>query len=60
MFVHNRVPDLVQGRMRAGANARWEQLIVAARSGRRIAGAINFSFHVRNDLFRLAIPPVNH
>src|SRR5262245_18394891 len=60
MFMHNRVPDFAPGRMSASANARGECFTVAAGADGGYAHALNLLLHVRNNLFRLMIPPVNH
>ena len=60
MFVHNRVPNFPPRRMRARANPRERCLAVAGIDDPGRVCSHDFSFHVRNDFFRLMIPPVNH
>src|SRR5215510_5868834 len=62
MFVHDRIPNFMPGRVCPRSNARGEQVTaaVAAVADRGRTRNANFSFHIANYLFRFRIATMNH
>src|SRR6266404_3164702 len=60
MFVHDRVPNFPPPRVRAGANPRGRQIVVAGTGGPGHTRPDDVSFHVGHDFFRFTIASVNH